>query len=236
MPWCPKCREEYREGFKICSDCGTELVDELPPPGASGGRQEAGGDETGEYGRAFGTKRRPAPRGDGLWCPVCRTEYRRGFTLCGDCGAALVDELPEFADEDDGSGGEGRAARFCDAYLTTAADWHEAAAIEERLNDDGIPVAKIAGENGVDIYVPEELLEDAWDVLDGAGENAGDGGPAGEEGGCREEPVPPAVGSGRLWCPVCRVEYWDEGVAVCRDCGARLVDPAAGKGGRPYRA
>ncbi len=26
MPWCPKCKTEYREGFKICADCGSELV------------------------------------------------------------------------------------------------------------------------------------------------------------------------------------------------------------------
>ena len=30
MPWCPKCKSEYREGFTICADCGSELVEELP--------------------------------------------------------------------------------------------------------------------------------------------------------------------------------------------------------------
>lgn len=30
MPWCPKCRNEYYEGFTVCADCGCELVDELP--------------------------------------------------------------------------------------------------------------------------------------------------------------------------------------------------------------
>lgn len=30
MPWCPKCKSEYREGFRICADCGCELVDILP--------------------------------------------------------------------------------------------------------------------------------------------------------------------------------------------------------------
>ena len=30
MPWCPKCKSEYREGFTICSDCGSRLVDEEP--------------------------------------------------------------------------------------------------------------------------------------------------------------------------------------------------------------
>ena len=28
--FCPKCKSEYRQGFTICSDCGTELVGELP--------------------------------------------------------------------------------------------------------------------------------------------------------------------------------------------------------------
>jgi hypothetical protein len=28
--FCPKCRTEYREGFYVCSDCNTDLVDELP--------------------------------------------------------------------------------------------------------------------------------------------------------------------------------------------------------------
>ena len=30
MPWCPKCKSEYREGFTLCSDCGSRLVDEEP--------------------------------------------------------------------------------------------------------------------------------------------------------------------------------------------------------------
>jgi hypothetical protein len=30
MPWCPKCKAEYREDFTICADCKVELVDELP--------------------------------------------------------------------------------------------------------------------------------------------------------------------------------------------------------------
>lgn len=27
-----------------------------------------------------------------MYCPKCRTEYRRGFTKCADCGTTLVDE------------------------------------------------------------------------------------------------------------------------------------------------
>ncbi|MDR5659858.1 hypothetical protein RH915_10190 [Serpentinicella sp. ANB-PHB4] len=29
MPWCPKCKEEYREGFVTCSMCDSELVTSL---------------------------------------------------------------------------------------------------------------------------------------------------------------------------------------------------------------
>ncbi|MCR5720713.1 MAG: hypothetical protein K6F84_09105 [Lachnospiraceae bacterium] len=29
MAWCPKCRNEYREGIKVCADCGQELVETL---------------------------------------------------------------------------------------------------------------------------------------------------------------------------------------------------------------
>lgn len=29
MPWCPKCKNEYVEGIKICADCGCSLVDSL---------------------------------------------------------------------------------------------------------------------------------------------------------------------------------------------------------------
>ena len=29
--YCPRCRAEYRPGFEICTDCGLDLVDELPP-------------------------------------------------------------------------------------------------------------------------------------------------------------------------------------------------------------
>lgn len=29
MPWCPKCKNEYVEGIKVCADCGVALVDSL---------------------------------------------------------------------------------------------------------------------------------------------------------------------------------------------------------------
>lgn len=34
--FCPNCKTEYREGFSRCSDCGADLVRELPKHGKSG--------------------------------------------------------------------------------------------------------------------------------------------------------------------------------------------------------
>jgi hypothetical protein len=30
-----------------------------------------------------------------MFCPLCRSEYREGFTECSDCGVPLVPELPD---------------------------------------------------------------------------------------------------------------------------------------------
>ena len=29
MPWCPVCKNEYREGIKLCAECKVELVERL---------------------------------------------------------------------------------------------------------------------------------------------------------------------------------------------------------------
>jgi hypothetical protein len=29
-----------------------------------------------------------------MFCPICRSEYREGFTACAECEVALVNELP----------------------------------------------------------------------------------------------------------------------------------------------
>ncbi|MDR7868811.1 MAG: hypothetical protein RIN56_18615 [Sporomusaceae bacterium] len=235
MPWCPSCREEYRQGFETCIDCGAELVDELPPPGktiaaakteavcdtfltTAADWQEAGvleaflkaagiavmkdgsdfyvplrrledaqaivdsirggaGDLIEQEGPAKGAveyrpqnrkNRRPIPQGDShtLWCPRCGTEYRQGFRLCGDCGAKLVDSPEEIVDEDDppAEGGD-EISSFCDAYLATVADSAAAETALSALNEDGIPAVKAKSGSGVDIYVPEEWLDAARDVV-----------------------------------------------------------------------
>ena len=41
MPWCPICKNEYREGIKLCAECKVELVDHLE----DGKEQDAGLEE-----------------------------------------------------------------------------------------------------------------------------------------------------------------------------------------------
>ncbi len=33
-----------------------------------------------------------------MFCPKCKSEYRRGFTICSDCDVSLVYELPSEAE------------------------------------------------------------------------------------------------------------------------------------------
>jgi hypothetical protein len=296
MPWCPSCREEYRQGFKTCIDCGAELVDELPPPGKTpaaaktedicdtflttaadwqearvlesflkaegiplmnaagelyvplrrvedakaivdsvrGAAGEMDGQEVsrkgaGEYRPPQRKNRRPAPPGDShtLWCPRCGTEYRQGFRLCGDCGAKLVASPEEIVEDDPPEEGNDEINSFCDAYLATVTGSAEAETVASALNEDGIPAVKAARGSGVDIYVPEEWLDAARDVVGSIRGITIYDRRSDEEDAGSEEPAPPkAGGSGRLWCPKCRVEYWQEGASVCNDCGAKLVDPA----------
>src|ERR1017187_6763951 len=43
----------------------------------------------------------PGRRGCGglaVFCPVCRDEYREGFTRCSDCDVALVEALPSISE------------------------------------------------------------------------------------------------------------------------------------------
>ena len=30
MPWCPKCKAEFREGFSVCNTCHVPLIDHIP--------------------------------------------------------------------------------------------------------------------------------------------------------------------------------------------------------------
>jgi len=41
MPYCPKCKDEFREGFTACNTCEIPLVDQLPPDEPPGEPEEA---------------------------------------------------------------------------------------------------------------------------------------------------------------------------------------------------
>jgi hypothetical protein len=57
MPWCPTCRDEYREGFTTCSECGAALVAALPgdtpAPEETGEGTHGGWDTVFETATAF---------------------------------------------------------------------------------------------------------------------------------------------------------------------------------------
>ena len=40
MPWCPNCKTEYQDGYTVCSDCGSTLVESL---------EQAAAEEAAEY-------------------------------------------------------------------------------------------------------------------------------------------------------------------------------------------
>jgi hypothetical protein len=48
MPWCPKCKCEYRKEFAKCSDCGCELVDVLEADENQTTHEVQGNEEMGE--------------------------------------------------------------------------------------------------------------------------------------------------------------------------------------------
>src|SRR5882672_9392295 len=59
MPYCPKCRSEYREGFDWCPDCNTALVGSLAPEGSSHPEGESTSHPQGEALVTVGTFANP---------------------------------------------------------------------------------------------------------------------------------------------------------------------------------
>ncbi|MGI5967197.1 hypothetical protein DWV16_05670 [Anaerotruncus sp. AF02-27] len=70
------------------------------------------------------------------WCPNCKTEYRAGFTVCGDCSAKLVEEAPP-------AGLPPKALLEIPqpCLLATVADHVELGMLLGLLEDAGIPAA-----------------------------------------------------------------------------------------------
>lgn len=115
------------------------------------------------------------------WCPKCKTEFREGVTVCSDCQAELVEELPV---EDEEMSGEMRKEELQEeeewAFLQTVEDDRELDVIESVLRSfDIITLRKyrwaggylkvVMGVStfGVDLYVPESRLALAREVLEG---------------------------------------------------------------------
>ena len=109
------------------------------------------------------------------FCPVCREEYRPGFTHCADCDELLVDSLPPEPYVEKTYVDEAEAVLLC--ALT---DEFRALMIETTLQDQGIPVlvktggagrffAENCGYSGElrEIYVPAYLSGEAGDILEG---------------------------------------------------------------------
>lgn len=113
-----------------------------------------------------------------MYCPKCKAEYREGFTTCSDCGAALVESLPE-ADHPQGP--------FVEVF--ESADAALMPVVASLLHGSGIPFLVQGGETsgglfplgsfggGADarllraiIKVPEEYVEAATALLVAADE------------------------------------------------------------------
>lgn len=118
------------------------------------------------------------------WCPLCKTEYREGFSLCQDCKVELVDALPPDIDDQETK----TMAIESWVFLAETLDDSEAVIIESLLRSNGIPVLKKHNGVGavlkvfqvettkfpVDLFVPEskytqarELLDDKYETNDG---------------------------------------------------------------------
>lgn len=105
------------------------------------------------------------------WCPKCRMEYKDGFNKCSDCECDLVEELEELKYENE-------------VLLVSIGDDTEASIIESLLTAYNIPYTKRYRESGnymevymgmtnfgIDIFVPESVLENAKEILNNKAED-----------------------------------------------------------------
>jgi hypothetical protein len=111
------------------------------------------------------------------WGPKCRTEYRKGCSVCSDCNSELVAELPPARVSEKRE--EAAAILGYPQFLLSVPDDDEAAIIEGLLRSGGIPVWKTHREAGdylqirmgvtaygIDLYVPSGLHADAKALIE----------------------------------------------------------------------
>ena len=88
-----------------------------------------------------------------MWCPVCKTEYQKGITVCAECGSVLV---------------EGTEDDFLITGLCELKDEETAAKLLEYLKFSGITNAKEKEEDGVYIItVPQSQAKKAEKLVHG---------------------------------------------------------------------
>ncbi len=88
-----------------------------------------------------------------MWCPNCKTEYRKGITVCADCGAELV---------------EGTEDDFVVVNLCEIKDNETANRLIEYLKYSGLDRAEKKENNGIYIItVPERNSKQAEKLLNG---------------------------------------------------------------------
>ena len=109
-----------------------------------------------------------------MFCPVCKYEYRRGFTHCNDCDVDLVDALPSEADVDH------KLRTPADEMAQPTLLWKGAngvtfSAITAALDTAKVPYNRedldarlvFSSElSELEIWVPATVLTDAQNVLD----------------------------------------------------------------------
>lgn len=104
-----------------------------------------------------------------MFCPLCKAEYRPGFTHCNDCDVDLVEALPE--DEADAA----PPPETEDRAVWSGADQGECSLLCDRLEQAGIPFQVVRQEEGffyggagerLEVRVPEDAAERAQAVLD----------------------------------------------------------------------
>ncbi|MFZ3100622.1 MAG: DUF2007 domain-containing protein [Desulfitobacteriaceae bacterium] len=110
------------------------------------------------------------------WCPKCKTEYRRGYNICSDCGSSLVETLEVFKELEIDLADAGINEEWI--FLVSCADDQEAMMIESFLTGENIILQKKydgASEYlritwgmtklGVDLYVRKSQFDVAKEII-----------------------------------------------------------------------
>ena len=151
MPWCPKCKAEYREGFAKCASCDVTLVDALPEQS----EQELAPPETSEGVQL----REPIA----VYTAESRVNAEMVRDVLRDSGLAVV--MRQVLLEHAGAV-TGTRARYGVALLVESADTAKARALidelkqglaQEALDEDEL--ARLAEEQAM--QTPEQPMEDS---------------------------------------------------------------------------